>query len=83
MKLLLLLAAVLAPLLLSSVAVRAEVGDWFVDVTESAGVDFEYVNGAEGKFWFPEIMGGGAALLDFDGDGRMDLYLAVRSGSST
>jgi len=66
---------VLAPLLLSPVSVHSEDDDWFVDVTESAGVEFEYVNGAEGRFWFPEIMGGGAALLDFDGDGRMDLYL--------
>ncbi|MBY6204054.1 CRTAC1 family protein [Halomonas denitrificans] len=48
---------------------------WFADVTAEAGLDFEYVNGAEGRFWFPEIMGGGAALLDYDGDGRLDLYL--------
>ncbi|NKI36516.1 CRTAC1 family protein [Wenzhouxiangella sp. XN79A] len=68
-------AAVLVLSLSSGVAATAAAEDWFIDVTESAGVDFEYLNGAEGRFWFPEIMGGGAALLDYDGDGRMDLYL--------
>jgi hypothetical protein len=61
--------------LLILLAAPAVADDWFADVTESAGLDFEYVNGAEGRFWFPEIMGGGAALLDYDGDGRMDVYL--------
>ena len=54
--------------------------DWFEDATEAAALDFEYVNGAEGKFWFPEIMGGGAAILDYDGDGRYDVYL-VQGGA--
>lgn len=55
-------------------------GAWFEDQTQAAGIDFRYLNGAEGRFWFPEIMGGGAAALDFDGDGRQDLYL-VQGGA--
>ena len=53
----------------------AEEDPWFVDVAQEAGVDFVYRNGMTGKFWFPEIMGGGVALLDYDNDGRLDIYL--------
>lgn len=48
----------------------------FVDATETTGLDFVHFNGRTGENYFPEIMGSGGALLDYDGDGDLDLYLS-------
>jgi hypothetical protein len=45
----------------------------FADATASAGVAFVHQNGAEGRLWYPEIFGGGVAILDIDGDRWPDL----------
>ena len=47
----------------------------FEDVTSSTGIDFERDNGHDGKSWrVVETVNGGVALLDFDSDGRLDVY---------
>ena len=51
----------------------------FTDVTAAAGIHFRHVNGATGQKYIPETMGSGCAFLDYDGDGRLDLFF-VNSG---
>jgi len=53
-------------------------GRWsFVDRTADSGLIFQYENGEEaGHFSILESLGGGLAPLDYDGDGREDLWLA-------
>src|SRR5262245_60000667 len=45
------------------------------DVGPGSGVTFRYFDGSRGRHDLPEVMGGGVALIDGDGDGRLDLYL--------
>jgi len=47
----------------------------FTDVTSESGVAFHQRAGAEGHWRLTEIMGGGGALFDMDGDGDLDLLL--------
>lgn len=70
-------SAAVVPLLAWPLLAAASPGDadWFVDVAADAGIDFVYDNGMTGRYWFPEIMGGGVALLDYNGDGLLDIYL--------
>jgi hypothetical protein len=55
-------------------------GAWFEDVSRRSGVEFAHRSGRQEKPYFPEIMGGGCAIFDLEGDGDQDLYL-VQSGS--
>ena len=50
-------------------------GAWFTDQAAAAGIDFVHFNGMSGEFYFSEMVGPGAALLDVDNDGDLDAYL--------
>ena len=45
----------------------------FNEIAGRAGIDFVHRNGAAGNYWYPELFGGGVAVLDIDGDNWPDL----------
>jgi enediyne biosynthesis protein E4 len=47
----------------------------FTDVTSSLGVRFEYLPSHTSRKYLIETMGAGVALLDYDNDGRLDIFL--------
>lgn len=49
-------------------------GPVFEDVALEAGVGFTYFTGRSGRFHTTEITGAGVGVLDYDGDGLLDLY---------
>jgi uncharacterized protein HemY len=46
----------------------------FEEIASQVGLDFAYFHGESEYRWLMETLGGGAAVLDFDGDGWPDLY---------
>jgi hypothetical protein len=55
--------------------------EWFSDVTERVGLKFVHDAGEAGSYFMPQTVGSGAALLDFDNDGRLDIYLLQNAPS--
>jgi enediyne biosynthesis protein E4 len=51
----------------------------FAEVSDRVSLDFQHYNGATGHYYLPEIMGPGSALLDFDNDGDLDIFLVQGS----
>jgi enediyne biosynthesis protein E4 len=53
--------------------------DLFQEMTETSGVNFSYRNGEEvdpPHLSILESLGGGVALIDYDGDGLLDIFVA-------
>ena len=56
---------------------------WFEDVTDAVGLTFTHDPGPTGGYSLPQIIGSGAALFDYDGDDRLDLYLIQNGGPTS
>jgi len=46
----------------------------FREVAQEVGIDFCHETGAGGRYHYPEIMGAGVILFDYDGDDDLDIY---------
>lgn len=49
----------------------------FRDVTEQSGITFVHCSGSSPDKHYPTLFGSGVALIDYDGDGLLDLYFAT------
>ena len=49
----------------------------FAEVAQSAGIDFKHFSGMTEARHFPTANASGVAFLDYDGDGKLDVYLAT------
>jgi hypothetical protein len=55
---------------------------WFIDITEDSGLNFVHEVGSRPleSYFLPHLMGSGVAVFDYDGDGKLDLYLIQNGG---
>jgi hypothetical protein len=65
-----------AALILGAAATQPVSDVRFTDVAVAAGITFQHSNAASPEKYLIETMGSGAAWIDADGDGLLDIYLA-------
>jgi hypothetical protein len=54
---------------------------WFQEITADVGLRFTHDAGPiDDRYFLPQIIGSGAALFDFDNDGRLDILLLQNGG---
>jgi enediyne biosynthesis protein E4 len=71
------------PVSRTKIEAEADEAVWFRDDTAAVGLDFVHEAGPVGRYFMPQIIGSGAALLDYDNDGRWDLYLVQNGGPNS
>src|SRR5262245_39184708 len=49
--------------------------DVFSDISREVGIDFVHFNGMTGQYYYPEIVGSGVGLFDYDNNGYLDILL--------
>ncbi|MCP4250441.1 MAG: VCBS repeat-containing protein, partial [bacterium] len=54
----------------------------FTEVAQESGLDFVHFNGMTGELFISETAGAGVALVDYDGDGDLDVYLVQGAGQT-
>src|SRR3974390_1802140 len=59
----------------STVVPTKDIPARFVDITKQVGVHFEYKSSHTSTKYLIETMGAGAAVFDYDNDGRLDIFL--------
>ncbi|MBI3417526.1 MAG: VCBS repeat-containing protein, partial [Verrucomicrobia bacterium] len=64
----------------NAASVAPSAGPWFDEVSAPANLIFKHSSGHRDRFYMPEMSTGGVGLLDYDGDGLLDVF-CVNGGS--